>query len=208
MALISGWSAAVRAKRRRCVVALALVVLGAGVGGCNADPPDPGPTWSASASADGTASGSPTAAPGPAVPVLPAAAREASEAGARAFVGYYWELVNYAQATGDVKALRRASAPTCTGCQSGIRGVVDLYEAGGHLTGGTYSLAILTFDQLKGMRASNVAFEALLTVHNLEQLIVRNDGTTETQQPNQSSVAIVVFWTGSRWRLDVMEVRP
>ncbi|WP_372492275.1 DUF6318 family protein, partial [Pimelobacter simplex] len=43
------------------------------------------------------------------VPVLPGAAKEASEEGARAFVGYYWELVNYAQATGDVRRLRRGA---------------------------------------------------------------------------------------------------
>lgn len=141
------------------------------------------------------------------VPVMPGAAKEASEDGARAFVGYYWELVNYAQATGDVRRLRRVSGPRCDGCRSGIAGIDKLYRDGGRLEGGAYSLTIATLDRLPSKDPSNLAYEGLLTVRNDEQLIVRGDGQTDKQKASVSSVAIIAYWIAGHWRLEAMEVR-
>ncbi|WP_215817025.1 DUF6318 family protein [Pimelobacter sp. 30-1] len=206
MALISGWSAAVRAKRRRFVVALALVVLGAGVGGCNADPPDPGPTRSESASADGTASGSPTAAPGPAVPVLPEAAREASEAGARAFVEYYWELVNYAQATGDVKALRQLSASTCDVCLAFVKEIRSLYSQGGRILGGINTSRITEVVDLD-LKSGDYGLRIEQDVSYNAQTIIDSTGKRDVRGEGTDRFTAYLLWTEQRWRLDVMELR-
>nr|WP_257759336.1 DUF6318 family protein [Pimelobacter simplex] len=208
MALFLGWSAALRARRRRCVVALALVVLGAGVGGCNADPPDPGPTWSASVSADGTASGSPTAAPGPVVPVLPAAAREASEAGARAFVGYYWELVNYAQATGDVRRLQRTSAATCDVCMGLVRDIREHYRAGGAIIGGENTVRITEVAELKADSVAALGFRLELEVTHDDQTILDGGGSTSSPSAGVNHFTAYALWVNEeRWRLDALDLR-
>ncbi|WP_418058624.1 DUF6318 family protein [Pimelobacter simplex] len=195
-----------RAKRRRCVVALALVVLG--VGGCNADPPDPGPTWSMSGSAEVTASSSPTVTPGPEVPVLPAAAREASEAGARAFVEYYWELVNYAQATGDVRALRAVSGPSCEGCQAGIAAVRRHYRAGGRVVGGAAIPQDQRLTELSTKESSIYAFRVQVTTAHEAQEIIAPDGSRQSRSAGTDTWHLYVLWVNDReWRLDVMESR-
>jgi len=139
------------------------------------------------------------------VPVLPGAAKEASEDGARAFVGYYWELVNYAQATGDVRRLRRVSGPRCRGCKAGIRGIKTLYRSGGHTEGGTYRLEIEAIKSLPSQ--TFLAFEALVNAHNDEQVIVDGDGSRRTSGSSTSTLAIVIVWIDRRWRMDLMEAR-
>ena len=56
-------------------------------------------------------------------PALPAAAREDTKRGAKAFARHYLDLINYAAATGDVAPLQAASS-SCSGCQE----YVSLYE--------------------------------------------------------------------------------
>jgi hypothetical protein len=143
----------------------------------------------------------------PTEPVLPAAAKEASERGARAFIGYYWALINYAQQTGDVSRLRALSAPTCAGCSAGITGVRRLYRSGGRLRGGDYAVQIAQIGRLRGRDPSHVAFEALLDTRNEEQLIVHADGTQASQRAGAHRVAVIAFWLIDHWRLDAMEVR-
>jgi len=81
---------------RRFVVGAALVLL---VAGCGGDPKaDPSPSTSPAPSISST--------PTPSPPTLPDAAKANTKAGAIAFVKYYVELVNHAQATGDVGKLQ------------------------------------------------------------------------------------------------------
>ncbi|GAA3676729.1 hypothetical protein GCM10022237_40200 [Nocardioides ginsengisoli] len=182
-----------------CLLALA---------GCRAspDPATPTSVWTPSGSPSAPAPG-PTSAVAPAEPALPEAATEASERGARAFIEYYWALINYAQETGDVARLKALSASTCSGCSAGITGVRRLYRSGGRLQGGDYSITIVQIGQLHGRDPSHVAFEALVRVRNEEQHIVHPDGTQETQHAGAHRVAVLAFWLVDHWRLDAMELR-
>jgi hypothetical protein len=113
---------------RRLAVGAALVVL---LAGCGGDPKaDPSPSPSATTSASAT----------PSPPVMPDAAKANTKAGAVAFVKYYIELVNHAQATGDVRTLSAVEAPACKSCQQGRAYLTRIYSAGGHITGGRWSI--------------------------------------------------------------------
>jgi hypothetical protein len=50
-------------------------------------------------------------------------------------VKFYWEMVNYAQATGDTAGLAQL-ADTCPTCDSGRSFIERVYERGGELVGG------------------------------------------------------------------------
>jgi hypothetical protein len=107
-------------------VLAALLVLA----GCGGDPKaDPSPSPS-------TPSVSTT--PSPTAPVMPAAASENTKAGAIAFVRYYIELINHAQATGDVAALESVESAGCESCAKVRTSIAKIYASGGSITGGSW----------------------------------------------------------------------
>src|SRR4051812_38018201 len=75
------------------------------VAGCSDDDPEPkfAPTPSESAS---SASPSSSATPETPQPTMPEAARGSDASSAEAFVKFYWDVVNYAQTSGDLDPLR------------------------------------------------------------------------------------------------------
>lgn len=96
-----------------------------------------------SSSSEKTPSPSPRSAsasttPTPSAPALPEAATKNTKAGAIAFVRHYVRLINHAQATGDVGALRTASAKKCVSCRDAMQSIEELYDSGGHLEGGDW----------------------------------------------------------------------
>ncbi|WP_235319294.1 DUF6318 family protein [Pimelobacter simplex] len=143
------------------------------------------------------------------VPVLPGAAKEASEEGARAFVGYYWELVNYAQATGDVRRLRRVSGPRCAACSDFISRVLEQYQSGGRIVGGTNSVTIDDLSEVTTSTASAFGFKVTATVSYDAQTIVAHDGDQDKRSPGSDVFTAYLLWVESkRWRLDVLQVAP
>lgn len=192
--------------RTLCATTAALVatlVLSACSDG-NADPGDSMSTWTPSGTIEKP---SETATEKPTEPDLPDAATKATEDGARAFIAYYWDVVNYAQVTGDVKPLKRVSGTTCDGCQRAIKVVEDLYREGGHAEGGQYDL---TIDRVKEVSTDDRALfgmEATIQVRNEEQRIVRGGGEEEISAPKTSKFISYLIWTGKAWRTDVLEPR-
>ena len=63
-----------------------------------------------------------------------------TKAGAVAFVRYYIELINHAQATGNTAALKAVEAPSCRSCGKGRRYIEDIYSSGGHIEGGAFRI--------------------------------------------------------------------
>ncbi|WP_436700641.1 DUF6318 family protein [Nocardioides sp. BYT-33-1] len=191
------------------LVAVLVLLLSAACTGDDPDadgPGDPTSSWSPTGTMDPSSSGSgePVDPVDPVEPELPEVAREASEEGARAFIAYYWELINYAQVTGDVKALKVASGPNCSGCHEGVQGVRALYKSGGRAEGGDYSVVFEQVNQLKGS-PSLLAFEALLTVANTEQLLVQGDGSEHRSAAGSTRMAVAAQWLGDSWQMEVMD---
>lgn len=145
----------------RRVAVLALLVALAGCQEESADPPSPKPSP--------TVTESPTESPSaPAEPDMPAAAKEPTQAGAEAFVRYYWDLVNYAQATGDTKRLRSVSAATCVQCDGGIDAIDDVYGRDGRIVGGRYVVDRLEASKLE---SSVPRFRLTYALANTSQVI-------------------------------------
>lgn len=117
--------------RGRLTLAAVIGALGFGVAGCggSAEPqPLPRPTASTSPS--------PSATP----PVMPAAAKEKSKAGAIAFARHYVDLINFAQSTGHVAELRAVEDAGCKSCQRADAYLEGLYKSGGSIRGGEFKI--------------------------------------------------------------------
>lgn len=75
----------------------------------------------------------------PVEPTPPAAMERGDEAGAKAFVEYYYAFMNYAQQTGDVEGFRRLGLKSCAGCEGALEFVDGVYKNGGQSVGGIYT---------------------------------------------------------------------
>ena len=147
---------------RRFVVGAALLVLVVLVAGCGGDPKaDPSPSRSSAPSASST--------PMPTPPALPDAAKANTKAGAIAFVKYYVELLNYLEATGDDEPALAVSADACKSCQAVVRAARAIYDSGGHMEGGAWTVHEVTASQptpglwsvrIRGQLAPSTVFES------------------------------------------------
>lgn len=114
--------------------------LALGLGGCSGADPEPRVQPSGSGSASITAPTSPTR---PTEPTLPQVARKPTVRGARAFVVYWVDLVNYAQATGETTRLAQVSDDRCTGCFGVVEAIQSPYSRGGRIEGGEWVIGRL-----------------------------------------------------------------
>lgn len=190
-----------RAALAASLAALALLT------GCTDDDPSPGDptsTWTPTGEPE-TPTSSATAKP--TEPPLPDAATKATEEGARAFITYYWDLINYAQVTGDVEALKRVSGSTCRGCSRVINGISDLYTDGGHAIGGEYTLRIERITEVTTPDKAALGIEAAIRVRNQEQTIVQGSGESARSVPATSRYLIYLIWVNEAWRTDIVEPR-
>jgi hypothetical protein len=192
-----------RSLRAALAASLAILALLAGCSDDEPSPGDPSSTWTPTSEPE-TPTSSATAKP--TEPRLPDAATKATEDGARAFIAYYWDLVNYAQVTGDVKALKRASGSTCDGCSRAIDAVEQLYGSGGHAEGGEYVLRIVRIKELTSKDQALYGMEAVLEARNAPQRIVR-DGDVELSEPRTSRFTTYTIWVDEAWRTDILEPR-
>ena len=133
--------------RSRTVITALLVVSVLALGACSGSDPepkfaDPTPTVPSSPST--------TAVSGPVEPTMPAAAQGTDAAAAEAFVKFYWEMVNYAQETGDVSGLKALSTD-CRTCDAAVEYIEDVYGRHGRILGGD--------GRFRGLRANFLEHE-------------------------------------------------
>jgi len=135
--------------RRAPVAALAALVCSAALAGCTEDSsagpttvPSPSTSSGSSSTAEPTTSTSPTPSTPPTdppPPVLPALAKEQSTAGAKAFVRYTIDALNYGYLAGRSDAFKTVSDSVCAVC-SALQSNIDRIErSGGHQVGGDWS---------------------------------------------------------------------
>ncbi|MBI2244131.1 MAG: hypothetical protein HYU55_09390 [Nocardioides sp.] len=146
--------------RSRTVVAALCVVSVLALGACSGD--DPQPRFAPPSSSAPT-SPSTTAVSGPVEPTMPAAAQGTDAAAAEAFVRFYGEMVNYAQATGDLDGLESMTDQSCTACKGGLAALQRIFARDGRVVGGVNSLSRLRSGHLQGDERLTVWFDLSTT---------------------------------------------
>lgn len=121
-----------------CSAALAACNSAADAGHADSSISSSGPVTRSVSTAPTTATPTSSAPTKPLAPVMPAAAKQKTSAGAKAFVRYYIELINYSWMSGSGDPLRSGSADSCSVCRE-LAKTVDRYtERGGWLHGGRW----------------------------------------------------------------------
>lgn len=108
--------------------------------GCTPPNPAAAPVPSATPSVSASAVPSSAAPDDAGPPEMPAAARGSGPRAAKAFVRHYIDLVNYAVAQGDTEAISRLGARSCASCSNVIERIEEVYESGGQIEGGGWTL--------------------------------------------------------------------
>lgn len=80
------------------------------------------------------------------VPVMPELAKENSKAGLEAFIGYWYEVKNYANQTGDTAVLASLSSASCRLCKHMEEAASDSYREGRWMVGGALHLSNVEMD--------------------------------------------------------------
>lgn len=183
------------------VVTLLLSVL---VTGCEEDDPPNSPPSSSSPSVPASSTPSDpttTVTTGPVEPTLPAAAEAETKAGAEAFVEYYWEVVNYAQSTGDTDLLRSLSIAACAGCNGGAEAIERIYRRGGRIDGG---LTRVINTEL--VPKPSGGWTASQTVHVDRQRIVGAGDLDQTSRAGRLDLVLGVSFQSDAWLVTSLDV--
>lgn len=173
------------------------------------------PTNSESPSASAAASDTPSAAPSPSpspasaagpavnipVPEKPALADENTIEGLEAFTEWWFELLNYAQATNDFEPLWAVTDSGCKTCTNFQEFVFSAYEDDGWIVGG--DLAVETFDSNFESTADGTVDSYVSTTQSA--LTVRDDeGAIEEEfeafSEPKVGLGIAAFDSGT-WRM-------
>lgn len=186
----------------RRLATLAVLAVLAGCNGSEADEPKTSPSPSISTTAP-TPDPTPT---GPVAPTPPPEMEKANKAGARMFAEYYWELANYAQATGDTTALRAAQLPLCKACTGALEAVEEIYEKGWTIHGGDHKPTVLSLERLT--KGQITEFRMLAEVNINDQLVRNEAGQIEIENPASTlTVDMIVGMRASKdWAVVEWEI--
>jgi hypothetical protein len=168
--------------RHRLVIAAALLLA---LAGCSDDSPEP------KASASTTqATASPTLT-GPVAPVLPEAAKAKTQAGAKAFVRYWFEAITFAMKTGETSEVDEVAHADCDSCTNLTRSIRSIYDEGQRNVGGGWN--VLLINPAPGNSSPNYRF--VVRVDQPVQRLVDSDGRTLNRDKKQS----FIFLAGATW---------
>lgn len=174
------------------------------VGGCSDDGSQPrvAPTDSSSAASSVT----PTPAPsptGPVEPTLPPEAQGDDAAAAEAFVRHFWEMVNFAQATGRTQTLEDLAATNCAACSGGSERIRKAYDAGGRMEGG--ALALVAVESKAYQAGDRNGFLVTVEAEVEPQKITVPGAEPETYPGGPARIRLVVERAGPGWRVARMD---
>lgn len=121
-----------------------------------------------------------------------------SDAGAVAAVAYYWQLVSYARATGDLNGLRELVGPDCGYCAQELTQIEELHAGGTWAVQGDSGMeviAVIAVPEDASLRAVHyvLAMPAGTVTDGVE--------STEFEARVYPNFAMVVRWTGSGYQI-------
>lgn len=148
-----------------------------------------------------------TTSPGdPVEPTMPPEARRTDAAGAEAFVKYYWAMVNYAQATGDLGGLRSLASKACRACEGGFRFLKSVYGDGAAIRGGRMTLSHVTSAPVgSGDERRVVRFKLANTRQTVDYPGTRRD---RVYKPAVIAGEAIVVEAAGGWRMEYWGKQP
>lgn len=129
---------------------------------------------------------------------MPAAAKVKSEAGAIAFVKYYFSQVNLAWTTPDPDAIRGLSNPDCLSCASLARTASDLESQSQRYDRDPVSVERLAGQGVVAGGRQQVAFKLIQHRSNVVDSTGRVVLTDEAKEVDRR---IELEWVGGQWRV-------
>lgn len=190
--------------RRTTLAALAATsLLLAGLAGCGGGDPKPKIANSAPPSPSVTVSSSPTpTAPTP--PVMPAAAKKHTVAGAKAFARYFTRTVNYGAIALDPSPLKSISSDYCNSCNAAVSAIQGYIRKNATVTGGYWSLNAITVAQLRA--GSNRLMRVTANGTSTRQVIRYPGGSRRVYRAGPTKDRFILIPTADGWTVDTWTV--
>jgi len=188
----------------RAAIGVVALLFTFAVAGCDEDDPSGSPPPSSTPSSPG--SSSPTEATstptetGPVEPTLPAEGDDSTKSGAEAFVTYYYEVVNYSTATGDVRRLKSLDEPSCAGCKGGIRLIEKVYGQGGRIVGGGYRVI-----HLESLHLHGDVWSVTATTRIADQYVRGAGDLNQTFPGGRGGLHFTLRFYGGAWATTTLE---
>ncbi len=198
--------------RRSLALAIAGLLGGTAVSACSEDKPAASPTVASSSSSTSPATRSqptqsteptePTrSAPSndPVKPVLPDAAKEQSQAGARAFIEHYIAVLNAAYEETEPSLLRPYTPGSCSVCASFLQVLQRVDRQGGSQSGGAWTPSAIDL----AARESSDRWIFVTTVNIAPgRSRASRDAPAEAIPRDEIRVEIRLHWSQKRWTLN------
>jgi hypothetical protein len=187
---------------RRALAAAAVLAfaLSPALAGCTDDDGQPPTPTDSSPPPSGhtTTPGSTTSDPADEPPVLPDAAKAQTTAGAKAFVRYYADVLNYAWAQGSPEELRQISARSCETCGNLSEFIQKVSEAGGFQHGGEW--VVESVGAVPGQPVKNPTVLPLVRVEPGEWKR-REAGNLMQIKRHKVNLQIELLWQRGAWMI-------
>lgn len=179
-----------------CVIVTTAALALPGCTGGDDPTPTPSPTPT-------TTSASPTPTPSPTDTTgVPEAARQNTEAGAEAFIRYYFDQYNLAMTTANPDLIRPLSEATCQFCSGSIEDIVGMRTNGEHYV--SAPVATGSFEPVAHPPAGEHRF--FVFVNQVGATVVTKSDVAVRTDPKQSgNTQVGVRWHDDRWLLRDIE---
>lgn len=147
----------------------------------------------------------PTTSPPPTEPPIPKAAQQNTLDGAKAFVVYYNDIVNYSEKVQNTARLRELfNHDTCRPCL-GLADLIDeRAKKGFHLSGGEYE--VLNAIASPTQRGYFVHFH----ISQKPGIVLDKNGKVinpkDDQKGDELDITALVIWTDNRWLIEIWDV--
>ena len=168
--------------------------------GCGEEDPEPSSSVTAVDATD-AATAEPSAEPSPepslSPPPMPPAAAEQTPAGAEAFTRWWFDLLNYAFATGDLDEFRAVSPEGCGTCDGFVQTITDIYARDSTLSGGQITLSQI---YIPPGQQDPARIELLAVFDQAATIETTSSGTTRELNAalTENSATMQALWDG-KW---------
>lgn len=173
-----------------------------GLAACGDSDPTPSPTTPAPTSPTSNPTTSPTTT-NPTPPAIPDTARHHTKAGAKAFVIYFWQVVDYATAKLEPDAVAPLVREDCTGCTAGLEFIKDARRRGATIRGGAEQVGPITARRVK--LGNDEYYSVEVTISNTKQRVRYSDGTSKTFPASTVRDHLMLQPTSTGWVVASLE---